>query len=215
VPTAPQPYASTHWIDPGQPGAPAFWNNTVYYLSGADGAPIDAFSITNGLLEPTPVSHSIAAFNYPGGVPTISANNATDGIVWVLETGDSDVGPVVLHAFDANDLTNELYNSNEAGTRDIPGIAVKFTVPTVADGKVFVGTADQLNVFGILPDGLRQESPVRHVRRRESLDSRSSPGRDWTPSAAKKPPLTHMRSTDWFSPPTVSVVLPQVLRVID
>lgn len=81
----------------------------------------------------------------------ISANGASNGIVWVLETDNAGVGgTTVLHAYLAADVSTELYNSDENPIRDNPGPAVKFTVPTVINGKVYVGTQTQLSVFGLL-----------------------------------------------------------------
>jgi hypothetical protein len=70
--------------------------------------------------------------------------------VWALETNGSGA-PVVLRAYSAADVSTELYNSNQNPGRDNPGQAVKFTVPTIANGKVYVGAQGQLSVFGLLP----------------------------------------------------------------
>ena len=131
-------------------GTPAIWNSTVYF-SAANDVP-KAFSLTKGLLSTSPTSKATTAFGFPGATLSVSANGTTDGIVWALQTDAyATDGPAVLHAYDANDLTNELYNSSQAaGGRDTLGPAVKFTVPTVVNGNVYVGTASELDVLGLL-----------------------------------------------------------------
>jgi len=129
---------------------PAYFQNTVYFL--AKGDVLRAFSLSNGKLGTSPASQSSTVFGFPGATPVISANGASNGIVWVLQTDQAEAGgPAVLHAYLATDVSTELYNSNQNPGRDNPGPAVKFTVPTVINGKVFVGTQTQLAVFGLLP----------------------------------------------------------------
>jgi hypothetical protein len=97
------------------------------------------------------IGQSSVPFGYPGATPSISANGSANGIVWTIQSDAfSNSGPAVLHAFDALNVARELYNSGLNGTRDNPGPAVKFSVPTVANGKVYVGTQNQLSVFGLL-----------------------------------------------------------------
>jgi hypothetical protein len=124
---------------------PSYFNSTVYY--GAVGDNIKAFPIVSGKLATTPSSQSARQFGYPGATPSISANGAANGIVWAVENG----GTAVLHAYDAANLTTELYNSNQAanGRDQFPGN--KFITPVVANGKVYVGTPDSVAVFGLLP----------------------------------------------------------------
>jgi hypothetical protein len=91
--------------------------------------------------------HSANTFQYPGTTPSVSANVATNGIVWAVENAS----PAVLHAFDATTLV-ELYNSNQAASaRDQFGSGNKFITPTIVNGKVFVGTPSGVAEFGILP----------------------------------------------------------------
>jgi hypothetical protein len=125
---------------------PAYFNDTVYF--GADGDFLKAFSIMNAKLVRKPASKTSAKFEYPGTTPSISANGASDGIVWAVEARGSDAG--VLHAYDASNLANELYNSNQAGARDNFSDN-KYITPMIANGKVFVGTATGVIVFGPLP----------------------------------------------------------------
>ena len=87
------------------------------------------------------------SFGYPGATPSVSANGASNGIVWAVENNS----PAVLHAYSATNL-NELYNSNQAANgRDQFGAGNKFITPMIANGKVYVGTTNGVAVFGLLP----------------------------------------------------------------
>jgi hypothetical protein len=125
---------------------PAYFNNMVYY--GPFNNAIMAFGITNAHLSTTPSSRTVNAFGYPGATPSISANGTTDAILWAVE---NDTDTAVLHAYDAANLSNELYNSNQADSgRDTFGPGNKFITPTIANGKVYVGTTNGVAVFGLL-----------------------------------------------------------------
>lgn len=127
-------------------GTPAYFKGTVYF--GAINDVINAFSITDARLSTTPVSRSANTFVYPGTTPSISANGTADAILWAAENTTS----ATLHAYDATNLSRELYNSNQAPNgHDQFGTGNKFIVPTVANGKVYVGTTDSVGVFGLLP----------------------------------------------------------------
>lgn len=124
---------------------PAYFNDTIYY--GSVGDNVKAFPISNAKLATAAKSKTAATFGYPGATPSISANQSSDGIVWVTENVD----PAVLHAYDATDLSKELYNSNQAtGGRDNFGTGNKFITPMIANGKVYVGTTNGVGVFGLL-----------------------------------------------------------------
>jgi hypothetical protein len=124
---------------------PAYFNNTVYY--GAVGDNIKAFAITKAQLASTPASQTANAFAYPGATPSISASGTSNAILWAAENS----GNAVLHAYDATNLTHELYNSNQAsGGRDQFGAGNKFITPMITNGKVYVGTTNGVGVFGLL-----------------------------------------------------------------
>jgi hypothetical protein len=123
---------------------PAYFNGRLYY--GPVGDNLLEFQFTNARLGTSPVSRSSTAFVYPGATPSISADGTLNGIVWATENTD----PAVLHAYDATDLSQELYNSNQAVTRDQFGTGNKFITPMIANGKVYVGTTNGVGVFGLL-----------------------------------------------------------------
>jgi outer membrane protein assembly factor BamB len=125
---------------------PAYFNGNVYYADS--GGTLKAFPVSGAKLSVSPASQSVAQFTYPGSAPSVSANGTANAIVWAHENASS----AVLHAYDAGNLAHELYNSNQAANnRDHFGAGNKYITPTVADGKVFVGTTSGVAVFGLLP----------------------------------------------------------------
>jgi len=126
--------------------APAFSQNMIYY--GAVGDNVKAFAFdSTGKLVATPQSKTSNAFAYPGATPSISGNTKKNTILWATEN----TNPAVLHAYNANNLAVELYNSNQAsGGRDHFGAGNKYITPMIANGKVYVGTTSGVGVFGLL-----------------------------------------------------------------
>jgi hypothetical protein len=147
----------------GMWASPTYWNNQLYF--GASGDLLKAFTLntSTGLLSTTPTSQTLRGYGYPGTTVSVSSNQNTNGIVWALNNAGYKVGTAaVLHAYDATNLATEFYNSNQKSTRDNAGKAVKFTVPTVANGKVYVGTQSQLSVYGLLspPQSARKNAGI-------------------------------------------------------
>jgi hypothetical protein len=124
----------------------AFWQNTLYLGPISDH--VKSYTLNGaGQFSTSPASQSPSGFGFPGATPSISAQGSSNGIVWAIENA----GTAILHAYDATNLGSELWNSANNGT-DQAGQAVKFTVPTVANGKVYVGTASEISVYGLSPN---------------------------------------------------------------
>jgi hypothetical protein len=148
-------------------GAPAYWNGYLYWSGGNDttGAaePLKAYSFNangSGLISTSPASVAAHSFNFSGPVPSVSSNGTTNGIVWGMDNGSfastcsGGTGCQVLYAYDATNLSTMLYNSSQAANnRDVPGTAVKFTTPTIANGKVYVAGKGSVSAFGLLSAG--------------------------------------------------------------
>lgn len=129
--------------------SPAWFDGRLYY--GGLGDYLRAFAFSGGSFSLD--SHSSNQFPYPGATPSISANGTSNGIVWAVENQPA----AVLHAYDAANQAIELYNSNQAaGGRDHFGEGNKFIVPTIANGKVYVGTTNGVGVFGLIQDPQRR-----------------------------------------------------------
>ena len=129
-------------------GAPAYWNNHVYIALQGDN--LKSFAVKpNGRLSRSDVAQSPSTFNNRGCTPTVSANGSTGGVVWVIEnTGTG--SPAILHAFDAANVANELYNSQQNSGRDSAGNGLRFTIPTVAQGRVYVGATGEVDAYGLI-----------------------------------------------------------------
>jgi hypothetical protein len=126
---------------------PAYFNNEVYYDAAGD--VLRAFQVTNALFAPSPAPKSSLSFGFPGCTPSISANGVTNGIVWCISAQSTGA----LYAFNASNLAQELYDSNQANSRDqFPDTSSdKFVTPLIANGKVYVGTPTGVVVFGLIP----------------------------------------------------------------
>jgi len=151
----------------------AFWQNSLY-LAGSGPLHQFTFNPATGLFVTPSASQSTASYGFPGASPSVSSQGATNGIVWAISSNTYGVnisnptraaGPAVLHAYPATGLATELWNSSQAaGGRDTAGNAVKFIVPTVANGKVYIGTRGndtsagsgtvfgEIDVYGLLPN---------------------------------------------------------------
>jgi hypothetical protein len=128
-------------------GSPAYFDGHLFY--GPVNSTLKQFTFHDGLLSTNATSATTNSFDYRGTTPSISSSGSGSGIVWAYENAHS--GDAVLHAYNALDLTQELYNTKQAPNgRDAFGAANKFIVPTICNGKVFVGTTNSIGVFGLL-----------------------------------------------------------------
>ncbi|HTW32031.1 MAG TPA: choice-of-anchor D domain-containing protein [Candidatus Sulfotelmatobacter sp.] len=130
-------------------GSPAYWLNQTYFWGDSDH--LRAYRLDGSLFSASPVSESSRTSQYPAPTPTVSANGSTNGIVWtVFTTANLSGGPAILRAYDAANVSRQLFDSS-TNSNNKAGPAVKFVVPTVADGRVYLGTQSELDVYGILP----------------------------------------------------------------
>ncbi|HET9177965.1 MAG TPA: pyrrolo-quinoline quinone [Terriglobia bacterium] len=139
---------------PGGPdenfGAAAYWNGHVYFIFTGE-VPKD-FTLSRGRLSVEPARGS-RRFLDPGATPTVSSNGSKDGIVWALTSkrwNQPDGPAAVLYAFDASNIARELYSSEMNASRDRAGIGLRFNIPTVVNGRVYVGAKGELDVYGLL-----------------------------------------------------------------
>ena len=132
-------------------GSPAYWLNQTYFWG--DGDYLKAYRLYGSLFSATPISEDSKTSQYPAPTPTVSANGSTNGIVWAVFTNKNATGgAAILRAYDAANVSRQLFDSSTKSA-NTAGPAVKFVVPTVADGRVYLylGTQSELDVYGILP----------------------------------------------------------------
>jgi hypothetical protein len=145
----------------------AFWSNKFYLA--ASSAPLRSYQLSASIPQFNLSSSSSHQFPFPGSTPSVSAGATQNGVVWALDTSQyctsqsPGCGPAVLYAYDATNLASELWNSSKVAA-DAAGFAVKFAVPTIANGKVYVGTrgnnkgvlgntsvSGELDIYGLKP----------------------------------------------------------------
>ena len=149
--------------------SPAYWTapgsvGYVYYagmVSGGNGGGdyLKQYTVTNGVISSTPTAQS-ANILPVGGTPSVSANGTHNGIVWAVERKDllsvaPGSQPAILYAYLGSNVARTLYSSAvtkvDGHIRDQMGCGNKFQTPTIANGKVYVGTQNEIDVFGLLP----------------------------------------------------------------
>ena len=131
-------------------GAPAYWNGHLYFLAGGD--VLKDWPLENGRLASHPAASGTERFADSGATPAVSADGSKDGIVWALSSKgwrSMDL-PAVLHAYEAANVAHELYASNRQRLRDGAGDALRFAIPTIANGRVYVGAKNEVDVYGLL-----------------------------------------------------------------
>jgi hypothetical protein len=155
------------------------WNDTIYLGSTSFNwptveAPLTSYALNTSTTPSSFVQQAQATpvFGFPGPSPAISATGTSNGVVWALDnhayctTQSKACGPAVLYAYDATSLVELWDSSMAAGGADAAGNAVKFTVPTIANGKVYIGTrgnntggalnstsvSGELDVYGLQPN---------------------------------------------------------------
>jgi hypothetical protein len=171
-------------IGSGIYSAPAYWNKHVYIFAADD--VLKDFAVQQGRLSPQPVAQGATKFIDPGATPTVSANGLRNGIVWVLRSKGwrSPDTKAVLYAYDAANVARELYTSEQNSPRDHAGLCLRFNIPTVANGKVYVPAKREINVYGLL-------SP--------------RPVSNQPPATSHQPPTTnHQPPTTSHQPPTTN-----------
>jgi Chitobiase/beta-hexosaminidase C-terminal domain len=140
-------------------GAPAYWSGHLFFWAAAEH--LRAFPFVNGIMSSTSSSISAEYSGFPGSTPVVSANDNSNGIVWNIRSDAfATQGREILYAHAASNVSTMLYSSEQDIARDNPGAAVKFVVPVVANGKVYVGAENQISVYGLLNGAAQAAAPV-------------------------------------------------------
>jgi hypothetical protein len=145
----------TNGLSGGAYDTPACYNGGIYYAASGD--KLKTFGMTNGVMSTNSISTGTRAYPSPGATPMITANGTNDGLVWAL----ANANPEVLVAYDATNLTTELYNTTQAsGNRDKLANGVKFTLPIVVNGKAYAAGQSNVAVLGLLGGTLAFSAPA-------------------------------------------------------
>ena len=134
-------------------GSMGYWNHILYVLSNSSSGALRQFAVRDGKLTLKVTSKS--GFPPICATPAISANGLRDGVLWVVHSKawNGDDTNAVLFAFDALDTSRLLYHSEQNPSRDRAGLALRFNIPTVVNGHVYVGAKHEVDVYGLLSQG--------------------------------------------------------------
>lgn len=138
---------------------PAYFNGTIYYAAWQDH--LVGYPVSNGSIPQIPTQVGSRIFGFPGVSPAVSANGTSNGIVWGIQRTNS---ISILFACNATNISTEIYTSTNAGTRDALTNGIKFAVPTIANGKVYVGGQSNVTVFGLFGGALEFSAPTYTVQ---------------------------------------------------
>ena len=224
-------------------GAPVYWNSPTYgpaIYHWAAGDPLKVFRLVGGLFQ-TPAGAqgtALAPGGMPGGMLSLSANGSAGGhrhSVGGALAGrrcQPHTAAGILRAYDASNVTRELWNSQQNATRDALGNFSKFSPPTVANGKVFVPSlSNKLVVYGLIGPSASNAVPVvnagadqhltspghrdpdRHRHRRRQPDP-ARPAHDDVESGQRSRPGHHrLRRTRCRPTPTFTVAGVYTIRL--
>jgi hypothetical protein len=150
-----QPYNDSHAVQTipassGAFGAMAYWNQHVFFI-GSERA-VQDYTVDHGQLKWK--ANGATRFLDSGAIPVISSYGSKNGVLWAVSSKNWDEPAgrsAVLYAYDASDVTRQLYTSEQNATRDHAAIALRFAMPSVVNGKVYLGAKGQVDVYGLLP----------------------------------------------------------------
>jgi Legume lectin domain/Chitobiase/beta-hexosaminidase C-terminal domain len=187
-------------------GMPAYGNNTVYVWGTSDN--LKSYPVSGGLVAKSPAKTGAQSVGFPSPTPAITSNNGAAPIIWTAETDNYDSGgAAVLRAHDATNVSTTLYSSATNATRDAPGTSVKFVVPTIANGKAYLGTTNALAFYGLLNGAQQASAPVINPAGQSFSGTTTVTITDSTPSASifySTNGTATVNSTPYTGPITVS-----------
>ena len=178
---------------------PAYYNGSIYYapLNGKLTQRAVSYTPEDGTyLSPTGLKSNFTYSNGMGAGVFISANGDHDGIVWAIDRGF----PARLHAYDAANVSGDpIYTGSATLAGGIFCNGIKFSLPTVANGKVYFATVDYNNVGHLMIFGqpvATVGTPAAPSALAATVNSSDSVTLNWTDNSTNELGFTVKRSTE-------------------